>query len=156
MGDIINVVSARKNKNTNSLAPGDEWRFIVRDADRIEAVGEVGIARCYAYNQKVGAPLFVDTTPKCTTVEEVWKEATAERFQAYNGDSNSMVDHYFDKLLHLENCASGNKYLESKLKERLQIMIDFVLDFGRTGQIDTEHMESLKAKYCTKKSKPKN
>lgn len=144
---VIDLVSASKNKHT-TVSEGSEWKLLVRDADRIEALGEVGIARCFAYNQKIGMKLFVPTTPRPKTVEEVWKIATPERFAAYDGNSASMVDHYFDKLLHLEKCASGNAYLDKQLRARLQIMLDFVLEFGKTGEIDVAALEALQAKHC--------
>jgi len=152
--EIIDLVSARKNKQ-GSVPKGSEWQLIVRDADRIEAVGEVGIARCFAYNQKVGSSLFVETTPRPLKEEDIWKIATPQRFAAYNGESDSMVDHYYDKLLHLQRCGSGNSYLESQLRARLQVMLDFVLKFGETGEIDVKALEALKAKHCGPKPKRK-
>jgi len=146
--EIVDLVSARKNKNS-SVPAGEDWKLLVRDADRIEAVGDVGIARCYAYNMKVNRPHFLETTPRATTEEELWKIATPERFAAYT-DSVSMIDHYYDKLLHLQKCASGSQYLELRMKERLQVMVDFCLEFGRTGQVDLPRLEALKAKWCSK------
>merc|ERR1711957_975185 len=99
------------------------------------------------YNRKIGAPSFTDATPRCRTVAEVWAVATPQRFQSYDGDSNSMVDHYYDKLLHLDRCASGNCYVEEKLKAQLQVMVDFVLAFGETGDIDVAALEVLKARH---------
>lgn len=150
--EIIDTVSARKNKD-GGVAKGKEWQLIVRDADRIEAVGEVGVARCFAYNQKVKMPLFLATTPRPLTEEEIWKIATPARFTAYSGDSESMVDHYYDKLLHLDKCGSGNKYLQGQLKERLQVMLDFVLEFSRTGTVDVPAMEALQEKHCGSKKR---
>lgn len=149
--EIIDLVGCRKNKD-GAATEGKEWQLIVRDADRIEAVGEVGIARCFAYNQKVGAPLFVASTPRPLSEEEVWNIATPERFAAYSGESASMVDHYYDKLLHLQRCGSGNRYLENQLKARLQVMVDFVLEFSRTGEVDVPALEALQAKHCSKRS----
>jgi len=150
--EIIDLVSARKNKD-GGVPKGKEWQLIVRDADRIEAVGEVGIARCFAFNQKVKAPVFVSSTPRVHTEAELWKIATPERFAAYNGESDSMVDHYFDKLLHLQRCGSGNRYLERELQARLQVMVDFVLEFGRTGDVDLPALEVLAARHCGGKTK---
>mmetsp|Transcript_20854 Transcript_20854/g.39782 ORF Transcript_20854/g.39782 Transcript_20854/m.39782 type:complete len:290 (+) Transcript_20854:65-934(+) len=148
--EIISLVSARKNKDAG-VAPGSEWKLIVRDADRIEAIGEVGIARCYAFNQKVGSPLYRPTTPRAVTQEELWAIATPARFASYSGDSDSMIDHYYDKLLHLSRCGSGNSYLEAKQQARLQEMIDFVLAFGKTGEVDVPALEAYKDKHCLKK-----
>jgi len=58
----------------------------------------------YQYNRHAGAPLSVDTTPRPATQEEVWRHATEERFEEYQasgGGSLSMIDHYYDKLLHV-------------------------------------------------------
>jgi len=145
--EIINLVGCAKNKN-GDVDVESRWKLLVRDADRIEAMGEVGIARCFAYNQKTGAPFFVNTTPRPSSAEEVWRFATPERFAAYNGDSKSMIDHYYDKLLHLNKSASGNVYLQELMDAQVQVMVDFVLSFGRTGEIDVAAMEDLKAKWC--------
>eukprot|EP00930_Biecheleria_cincta_P096162 TRINITY_DN88036_c0_g1_i1.p1 TRINITY_DN88036_c0_g1~~TRINITY_DN88036_c0_g1_i1.p1 ORF type:complete len:313 (+),score=62.61 TRINITY_DN88036_c0_g1_i1:73-1011(+) len=149
--EIIDLVSARKNKHAG-VAAGSEWKLLVRDADRIEAIGEVGIARCYAYNRKVDKPLFLDSTPRATTEEELWKIATPERFASYT-DSVSMIDHYYDKLLHLQKCSSGSAYMEALMKERLQILIDFVLDFGLRGRVNEPELQALQAKWCPGKKK---
>jgi len=145
--EVVGLVSARKNKNA-PVPAGDEWKLLVRDADRLEAIGEVGIARCYAYNKKVDRPLFCAATPRCVTVDEVWRVATPERFAAYDGGSLSMMDHYYDKLLHLDSCGSGSAYLQRKLEEKRQVLLDFVLAFGRSGLIDVEQLEVLAAKHC--------
>jgi HD superfamily phosphodiesterase len=147
--EIIDLVSARKNKHREAPT-GEEWKLIVRDADRIEAMGEVGIARCYAYNKKVGRPLFLGSTERATTEEELQKIATPERFAAYQ-DSMSMMDHYYDKLLHLAVCGSGNSALEAQMQPRKQVMIDLCLEFGRTGEIDKDKMEGLLELHCSKK-----
>lgn len=147
--EIIDLVSARKNKHCG-VAAGSEWKLLVRDADRIEAIGEVGIARCYAYNRKVDKPLFLDSTPRPKTEEELWKIATPERFANYT-DSTSMIDHYYDKLLHLQKCSSGSDFMEALMKERLQILVDFVLDFGRNGKVNEPELQALQAKWCPSK-----
>lgn len=149
--NIVDLVSARKNKHS-AVEAGNEWKLLVRDGDRIEAIGEVGIARCFAYNRKVGTPLFLDSTPRATTEEELWKIATPARFAAYN-DSVSMMDHYYDKLLHLQKCSSGSAYMEGLMKERLQILVDFVLAFGRSGQVNVGELEALQAKWCPSKKR---
>lgn len=150
--EVVNLVGTVKQKN-KGVPAGEEWKLIVRDADRLEAVWEVGVARCYSFNRSlVGSekerPLFADQTPRCKTQEDVWKVATPERFQAYTGDSLSMIDHYYDKLLHLDKAASGNPYIKEALKSRLQVMMKIVLDFGATGMVDEAELKSLKAKHC--------
>lgn len=51
---IINGVSFRKNRDKR---PASIEAAIVQDADRLDAIGAVGIARAFAYGGKCGRPL---------------------------------------------------------------------------------------------------
>lgn len=49
-----------------------------------------------------GDPLSSESSPRPANEEEVFRFATPERFAEYQtsgGNSNSMIDHYYDKLL---------------------------------------------------------
>ena len=138
--ELINLVSCRHNKNSEV---SDKWKLIPRDCDRIEALGEIGIIRCYQYSLKINNPMFTSSTPRVTSIEELNKVATPERFARYNGKSASMIDHYYDKLLHIDVAASGNKYVQAIIDKRKQMMVDFVLFFGRTGTIDMTYLNKI-------------
>ena len=75
----------------------------VRYSDRLEAIGAIGAVRCWQYNSEKGAPMQVDTTPRCLNKEEVWANVTPDRLEKYmrTKTSDSMMDHYFDKLLQI-------------------------------------------------------
>jgi uncharacterized protein len=145
--EVISYVSTRTNHN-NPLPQKEKWKLIVRDADRVMAIGEVGIARCYVYTQAVKKPLFTPETPRCKTKEELAQVATAERFASYCGKSSSMIDHFYDKLLHIDEMKSGNTYLQTKAKTGLDIMINFLLDFGAKDTLDREYLDLLAKRYC--------
>lgn len=138
--ELISLVSCSKNGNTPVEEP---WKAIPRDCDRILALGIVGVCRCFLYTKKVNMPFFLGDTPRCHTEEELWKVATPERFKAYKGESRSMIDHYYDKLLHIHKMSSGNEHLEKRAKEEHKIMVDFVLAFGNTGSIDETGLDDL-------------
>ncbi|KAJ9436594.1 hypothetical protein DIPPA_30893 [Diplonema papillatum] len=138
--DMISLVSTRNNHN-RTVPEGDKWKLVPRDCDRLEAVGRRGLVRCYQYNKEVGAPVFTERTPRAATEEELFAIATPERFAAYNGGSDSMVDHCYDKLLHVCTPASGNEHLAQRFDEERQAVIDFCLEFGRTGKVDTAALE---------------
>lgn len=139
--EVINLVSTRTNKNTQALA-SESWKLIPRHCDRLEAIGIIGIVRCYQYTLKLGNPLFTETTPRATTIERVMQIATPQRFAAYNGNSASMIDHFYDKLLHISDLDTQNKYLLSTAQTRKQVMIDFVLQFGRSGTVNMSRYQS--------------
>jgi uncharacterized protein len=73
---IVSQVSFSKGKKAESL----EAR-IVQDADRLDAIGAIGIARAFAYGGSVGHPIYnpLDNTQKTS------------------------IQHFYDKLLKLKN-----------------------------------------------------
>ena len=83
-------------ENGNSIPPEiqqtNEYHLLIpRWSDRLEAVGCIGVIRCYQYNREIGAPLWKDNdlydSPRPKSEEEVWKLATPERFEDYlNGE----------------------------------------------------------------------
>lgn len=134
---LIDFVSCSKNGDT--IPPEAEAHpeyLFPRYSDRLEALGEVGVRRCYKYNAGVGAPLYCATTPRPRTVEELRGYATEERFRAYKGNSDSMLDHYFDKLLHLSRAIPDDNAYYARVKgERDQILVDILLHYGEHGTL---------------------
>ncbi len=136
---MIALVSCTKNGNS-SQTEVEEWQLIPRISDRLEAIGLIGVFRAYTYTKHVGDPLFLRCTPRVTTEEELHQVATKERFENYvNGKpSVSMIDHFYDKLLHIGNpnlLSIKNVYLRSEARIRHQYMVEFVLYFGMTGHL---------------------
>ena len=126
---MVNLVSASKNGDT---IPKNipEFYLIPRYADRVEAIGIVGIARTFLYTLNKKMPLFIDTTPKPKNIDEIWHYANSEKYNNYKGKSDSMFDHFFDKLLFLGNYPISNNYLNDEASKRIEYMIDFILLFG--------------------------
>lgn len=99
------------HENGNGVPKGLEltvlaapWLLMVRYADRLEALGKVGIYRCFQFSLERGREYYNVDTPRSRSVKEAMETASPERFRQYQagkGQSASMVDHYFDKLLHL-------------------------------------------------------
>jgi uncharacterized protein len=61
---------------------------IVQDADRLDALGAIGIARCIAVGAALGRPIYQSDDPFCTAREP--------------DDAGASVDHFYTKLLKLE------------------------------------------------------
>jgi uncharacterized protein len=76
----------------HSFSAGIEPRTIeakvVQDADRLDALGAIGLARCIAVGAALGRPLYEPVDPFC-------------RARAPD-DGGSSVDHFYAKLLKLE------------------------------------------------------
>lgn len=66
----------------------------VQDADLLDAIGAIGIARCMAYSGKKNRKLFgLSRSPQAEGISH------DEYMKAQNSATDSAVDHFFDKLL---------------------------------------------------------
>lgn len=139
---MIRFVSCSANGNSVPKEASTEPELLwPRWADRIEAVGEVGIVRCWQYTLESGAQLASAATPRPKSEKEVWEQATQERFEKYQesgGSSASMMDHYYDKLLQVASPPGDivrNRYLQEELANRAAPLVDVCLQFGATGDV---------------------
>lgn len=137
---LISLVSASKNKN-DAGSNVERWMLFPRLADRLEAIGWIGVVRCYQYNSHCKAPLYLPSTPRVTNEAELAAVAPPERFARYNGESASMIDHYYDKLVHVARLESDNPFFHREALARRKVMLDFLFDFGRTGTVDTSRFD---------------
>lgn len=147
---MINLVSCSKNGNSRDGVE-EEWMLYPRFADRLEALGEIGLVRCWIYTYHVSRPLFTDETPRPKSLEELRKVASPDRFAHYvtqkgKVGSSSFIDHFYDKLLHIGDVGS-NPYFVGEAKVRLKVMEEFLLKFGQTGQVDEVYLQELANKY---------
>lgn len=136
---MIDLVSASKNGNRNPFAgePGNgAWRLIPRDADRLEAIGEVGVVRAYVYAIDKKRAMFDANTPCPTSAAELAEQvdlpARFERYIASGGStSQTFLDHFYDKLLSIGVCSSGIPYLQRLSEERIAVMRDWLFEVNR-------------------------
>ena len=133
---MISLVSSSKNGDSiPEEAINNEWLLYPRYADRLEALGKGGILRCYQYGITSNNPLYVSTTKCVDKEEDIWSIATIERYNKYNGKSDSMIDHYYDKLLRASFFPIKNDFFDKESNIRRQPLIDIVLFFGKNKKI---------------------
>lgn len=75
-------------------------------------------------------------TPRASSADDVWAIATKERQAAYKGDSESMIDHYYDKLLRVCDFSADNEYLDAAARSGTAPLMAVVIMFGKTGALD--------------------
>ena len=83
--DIRHAIEA--HSYSAGIAPRTVEAKIVQDADRLDALGAIGIARCIAVGAALGRPIYQADDPFCTVREP--------------DDSAASVDHFYTKLLKL-------------------------------------------------------
>ena len=92
--------------------------MVVQDADRLDALGAIGIARAFSYGGAKGRPLYDPAVPP---------EQHAS-FEAYKKGAGPTLNHFYEKLLLLKdrfNTAAGRRLAE----ERHDFLAEFVRRF---------------------------
>lgn len=99
---------------------------IVRDADRLDAIGAIGIARVFAYGATIGNPIF---DPNIQIREKMTEEQ-------YRTENSSSIHHFYEKLLKLKDLmlTKGGKKLA---EERHRFMEEFLKQFFKEWNGDS-------------------
>jgi len=147
--EMIDLVSASVNGNSvPEKARQDPTLLWPRFCDRLESIGTIGAVRCLQYNLEKGDPLDTPDTPRPTSEEEIWSYVTEDRWKKYQtgGSSNSMMDHYFDKLLQIavfEPDVVKNEFLVQMAKQRVEPLLRICLEFGKKGTAPVDLIKSF-------------
>ena len=115
---ICNIISQISFKGTDTVIPDTIEGKCVQDADRLDALGAIGIARVFAYGGANNRAIY---TP------EISPDVTMNGAEYRNCQSSS-IHHFYEKLFLLEdlmNTETGKKIAH----DRTKIMKRFVEDF---------------------------
>ncbi len=104
---IIKHVSFKNSLGDDSKQFTSKELEVVQDADRLDAIGAIGIARCFNYGGFKDRALYdPEIIPNLTMTKEEYKTSTAPT-----------INHFYEKLLLLKdkmNTTSGKKIAESR------------------------------------------
>lgn len=114
--DIIRNVSFKGAKVKNNLKTIEGQ--IVHDADKLDAIGAIGIARAFAYGGANNRTMF---EPNREAVHH-------DTFDAYKNDRTGTINHFYDKLLLLKDrmfTKTGKKLADARHKHMEGFLEEF-------------------------------
>lgn len=129
---LMPEIDAAVRFNDKSLMKGDTLdgasltAAIVRDADKLDAVGAIGIARAFMYGGYIG--------------ETLWDPSATIADTYSSGATSSVIAHFYEKLIRVteEMLTDGGRRLAA---DRVGFMIEFLERFhAEWGDSDTAPM----------------
>ena len=110
IGHVVSIIKNISFKNSFDTASENFTSIeleVVQDADRLDAIGAIGIARCFNYGGFKNRALYdPEIIPDLKMTKEAYKKSTAPT-----------INHFYEKLLLLKeqmNTASGKKIANNR------------------------------------------
>lgn len=123
--EIIDHMSFSKSLNgTQTLSLAGQ---IVQDADRLDAIGAIGIARALYYSGHVGEKIY---DPAVAPRENMTKAQ-------YRNEPGTAINHFYEKLFKLEGLMNTSA-AKQLAHQRTQVMREFVAQFKAEWTADDQ------------------
>ncbi|GEL07887.1 HD domain-containing protein [Salisediminibacterium halotolerans] len=90
---ILAVIDTVSFKGGNNQSPDTLEAKVVQDADRLDAIGAIGTARCFMFAGNRGEAMYVPDASARTNMSE----------DEYRRNSISAIHHFYEKLLYLKD-----------------------------------------------------
>lgn len=115
---ICRIIDEVSYKGTDTIKPSSLEGCIVQDADRLDALGAIGIARAFAYGGHHNRVMYdPEILPKLNMTES-----------EYRNHISTTVNHFYEKLFNLKKLMNTKKAIEIA-DQREQFMKDFISRF---------------------------
>lgn len=114
VAEIVEKISFKGNKSEDQKSLSLEAK-VVQDADRLDAMGAIGVARCFAYSASKGRPIYDPTIPY-----------DIEAFSRQG--SLTAINHFYEKLLLIGDLMNTETGMQIA-KERHQFLEAFLTQF---------------------------
>jgi uncharacterized protein len=121
--EICKIIKAVSFKGTGSVIPDSIEGKIVQDADRLDALGAIGIARTFAYGGHKGRPIY-------DPYEKPIEDMTTEEYENHISTS---INHFYEKLLKLKylmNTDTAKSIAENRHKYLEEFLGEFINEWN--------------------------
>ncbi len=118
--DIAHAIEA--HSFSAGIAPRTIEAKVVQDADRLDALGAVGLSRCLMLGGALGRPLYATEDPFCE--------------QRAPDDKAACVDHFYAKLLTLE-ATMQTEGGRAEARRRTEFIRQFLAELRRNLKLET-------------------
>ena len=121
---IIEIISTMSYKGgTNKKAMRTLEGKIVQDADRLDAIGAIGIARCMCYTGAKQRPIYEPN-------ENIRENMTLDEYRSNKGNA---INHFYEKLLKLKgqmNTKTAKELAEGRHKFLEEFLDNFHMEWN--------------------------
>ena len=128
--DNINITETTK-PNTSEI---DTLLSIVQDADRLDAIGAIGIARCFVFAGARNRPIYDPDCPHFESLTQYQYMHTA------SSKSSPAINHFYEKLLKLKDLMktnAGKRRAESRHDFMQDYLQQFYCEYNNTDNTNT-------------------
>lgn len=116
---IIHIIHQVSFKGKDSVVPDTLEGKIVQDADRLDAIGAIGIARAFAYGGSHGRLIYDPNE----------KPVLAKSEADYRKGNHATLTHFYEKLLLLTDMMTTEEGKRIAI-HRHQVLVDYLKEFA--------------------------
>ncbi len=116
--NVIDIIKEISFKGTGTINPTSIEGKIVQDADRLDAMGAIGIARAFSYGGNHNRAIHIPNCPPNINMNET----------EYRNNESTTINHFYEKLLLIKDMMNTD-CAKSIAQERDGYMREFLKEF---------------------------